>query len=34
MGILRHANITETLIYAPYEIEEGIEAIQKLDEKA
>jgi integrase len=32
MGILRHADIRETLIYAPYHIEEGKKAIALLDE--
>ena len=32
MGILRHANIEETLIYAPYIDEEGAAAIIKLDD--
>lgn len=31
MGILRHANIEETLIYAPYQIEEGKNAMRLLD---
>jgi integrase len=31
MGILRHANIEETLIYAPYQIEEGQNAMRLLD---
>ncbi len=31
MGILRHASIEETLIYAPYDEEEGRKAIRKLD---
>ena len=30
-GILRHSDIKETLIYAPYKIEEGRTAIMKLD---
>ena len=32
MGILRHADIRETLIYAPYSLEEGRAAISRLDE--
>jgi hypothetical protein len=32
MGILRHADIRETLIYAPYSLQEGRSAINKLDE--
>ena len=32
MGILRHADIRETQIYAPYELEEGKKAILKLDD--
>ena len=32
MGILRHADIRETLIYAPYSLEEGRGAISRLDE--
>lgn len=31
MGILRHADIRETLIYAPYSIDEGRSAMGKLD---
>lgn len=31
-GILRHADIRETLIYAPYSLEEGRAAISRLDE--
>jgi hypothetical protein len=31
MGILRHADIRETLIYAPYQIEEGKKAAALLD---
>lgn len=31
MGILRHADIRETLIYAPYSLEEGRAAMGKLD---
>jgi integrase len=31
MGILRHADIRETLIYAPYSLEEGRAAISRLD---
>jgi integrase len=31
MGILRHADIRETLIYAPYSLEEGRTAIARLD---
>jgi integrase len=34
MGILRHADIRETLIYAPYSLEEGRSAIRRLDEPA
>lgn len=34
MGILRHADIRETLIYAPYSLEEGRSAIGKLDDAA
>jgi len=34
MGILRHANIRETLVYAPYSAEEGKRAIRLLDDKA
>jgi integrase len=33
MGILRHADIRETLVYAPYSIEEGRAAMSKLDEQ-
>lgn len=33
MGILRHADIRETLVYAPYAVEEGKRAIMRLDEK-
>ena len=32
MGIMRHADIRETLIYAPYSVEEGRRAIRLLDE--
>ena len=32
MGILRHADIRETLIYAPYSLDEGRAAMGKLDE--
>ena len=32
MGILRYADIRETLIYAPYSLEEGRAAISRLDE--
>jgi len=32
MGILRHADIRETLIYAPYSLEEGRAAISRLDD--
>jgi integrase len=32
MGILRHADIRETLIYAPYSLDEGRTAMAKLDE--
>jgi integrase len=32
MGILRHADIRETLIYAPYSLDEGRSAMGKLDE--
>ena len=32
MGILRHADIRETLVYAPYSLEEGRDAMGKLDE--
>ncbi len=32
MGILRHADIRETLIYAPYSLEEGHAAMKSLDE--
>jgi integrase len=32
MGILRHADIRETLIYAPYSLAEGRQAIAKLDD--
>ena len=32
MGILRHADIRETLIYAPYSLDEGRAAMAKLDE--
>jgi integrase len=31
MGILRHADIRETLVYAPYLVDEGRKAIQLLD---
>ena len=31
MGILRHADIRETLIYAPYSLDEGRAAMGKLD---
>ena len=31
MGILRHADIRETLIYAPYSLEEGRSAMGRLD---
>ncbi len=31
MGILRHADIRETLVYAPYSLEEGRDAIRRLD---
>lgn len=31
MGILRHADIRETLIYAPYSLAEGRAAIRRLD---
>jgi len=31
MGILRHADIRETLIYAPYEPDEGKKAIKCVD---
>jgi site-specific recombinase XerD len=31
MGILRHADIEETLIYAPYQRDEGAKAIRWLD---
>ena len=31
MGILRHADIREALIYAPYNPEEGRSAISRLD---
>jgi integrase len=31
MGILRHADIKETLIYAPYSLDEGRAAISRLD---
>jgi len=31
MGILRHADIRETMIYAPYSLEEGQSAMSKLD---
>jgi len=31
MGILRHADIRETMIYAPYSLEEGQSAMTKLD---
>ena len=34
MGILRHADIRETLIYAPYSLEEGRSAILRLDKPA
>lgn len=33
MGILRHADIRETLIYAPYSIDEGRAAMRRLDEE-
>lgn len=33
MGILRHADIKETLIYAPFSIDEGREAMSRLDMK-
>jgi integrase len=32
MGILRHANIEETQIYAPYQIDEGKKAVRLLDQ--
>ena len=32
MGILRHADIKETLVYAPYSLDEGRAAIARLDE--
>ncbi len=32
MGILRHADIRETLIYAPYLVHEGMKAVAKLDD--
>lgn len=32
MGILRHSDIQETLIYAPYHDDEGSKAIQVLDQ--
>ena len=32
MGILRHADIRETLIYAPYSLDEGRTAMAKLDD--
>ena len=31
MGVMRHADIKETLIYAPYDIKEGKEMIKVLD---
>ena len=34
MGILRHADIRETLIYAPYSLQEGRSAINKLDDQS
>lgn len=34
MGILRHADIRETLIYAPYSFDEGRAAMGKLDRVA
>lgn len=34
MGILRHADIKETLIYAPYSLDEGRAAMVRLDERA
>jgi len=33
MGILRHADIRETLVYAPYAVEEGMKAIMRLDDE-
>ena len=32
MGIMRHADIRETLIYAPYDLAEGQKAILALDD--
>lgn len=32
MGVMRHSDIKETLIYAPYNISEGRQAMQTLDE--
>ena len=32
MGVLRHADIKETLIYAPYSLDEGRAAIARLDD--
>ncbi len=32
MGIMRHADIRETLIYAPYDLTEGKKAILTLDD--
>jgi integrase len=32
MGIMRHADIRETLIYAPYDLTEGQKAILALDD--
>jgi integrase len=34
MGILRHADIRETMIYAPYSLEEGRDAMGRLDDDA
>jgi site-specific recombinase XerD len=31
MGMMRHADIRETLIYAPYNEEEGRDGVRKLD---
>jgi integrase len=32
MGILRHSDIRETLVYAPYDLTKGEEAIMALDD--
>jgi site-specific recombinase XerD len=31
MGLMRHSDLSETLIYAPYEISEGRKAVQVLN---